>query len=77
MYGSAPPKKPPPKKPPMKKPPQAKQGKRKELTQRQKDALKRHAEHHSKKHIAMMTKLMKEGKSFSESHKMTMKKIGK
>ncbi len=73
MYGSSPAKKPPSKR----KPPQAKQGKRKELTQRQMDALKRHSEHHTKKHIAMMTKLMKEGKSFSESHKMTMKKLGK
>jgi len=47
------------------------------LTQRQKDTMKRHSKHHTKKHMAMMTKLMKEGKTFGESHKITMKAIGK
>lgn len=47
------------------------------LTQRQKDTMKRHSKHHTKKHMDMMSKLMKEGKTFGESHKITMKKIGK
>tara|TARA_R100000664_G_C2656332_1_gene74611 strand:+ start:134 stop:355 length:222 start_codon:yes stop_codon:yes gene_type:complete len=57
-----------------KKPPTKKKG---ELTQRQKDTLKRHSKHHTKKHIALMTKLMKEGKTFGESHKIAIKRIGK
>ena len=46
----------------------------KELTQRQKDTLKKHSKHHSAKHMAMMKKAMKNGKTFSESHKMAQKK---
>tara|TARA_R100001509_G_C4708167_1_gene162384 strand:- start:259 stop:465 length:207 start_codon:yes stop_codon:yes gene_type:complete len=51
--------------------------KSKDLTKRQEDALKRHSEHHSKKHISEMRRLMKGGKTFTESHKIAMKKIGK
>lgn len=47
------------------------------LTQRQKDTLKRHSVHHTKKHMEMMKKLMKDGKTFGEAHKMAMKKVGK
>ena len=50
---------------------------RSQLTQRQKDSLKRHSKHHTKKHIAEMTKMMKAGKTFGESHKIAMKKVGK
>ena len=60
---------------PIKKPKQTK--KKGELTQRQKDTLKRHSKHHTKKHIAEMTKLMKQGKTFGESHKIAQKKVGK
>ena len=49
----------------------------KALTQRQKTALEKHRKHHTKKHMTMMIKLMQQGKSFSESHTMTMKKVGK
>mgnify|MGYP001368138682 CR=1 FL=1 len=54
-------------------------GSRKEgkLTQRQKDTMKRHSKHHTKKHMDSMTKLMKEGKTFGEAHKIAMKKVGK
>ena len=52
-------------------------GKRSTLTKRQEDTLTRHSEHHTKKHMTMMRKLMKEGKTFKEAHNMTMKKIGK
>ena len=41
------------------------------------EKLREHAKHHSKKHIEMMKKLMKEGKTFSQAHNITMKKIGK
>tara|TARA_R100001463_G_scaffold63025_1_gene115973 strand:- start:285 stop:494 length:210 start_codon:yes stop_codon:yes gene_type:complete len=51
--------------------------KTKALTQRQKDTLKRHSVHHTKKHMTMMRKLMKSGKTFTQSHKMAMKKVGK
>ena len=47
------------------------------LTDRQKKALANHSKHHTKKHMDMMKKLMREGKTFTESHKITMKKIGK
>jgi len=50
---------------------------KKALTDRQKTALKRHAKHHSKKHIAMMRKDMKAGKSFGASHKKAQKKVGR
>ena len=54
-------------------------GDKKTLTKRQMDALARHKKDHghSKAHMDMMKKLMMEGKSFSEAHKMTMKKLGK
>tara|TARA_Y100001937_G_C7098010_1_gene321087 strand:+ start:41 stop:238 length:198 start_codon:yes stop_codon:yes gene_type:complete len=52
---------------------------RKSLTKRQEDALKRHKEKgtHTTAHIAMMRKLMKQGKTFTEAHRETMKKLGK
>jgi len=49
----------------------------KKLTTRQKTAMERHAEHHTKKHMAEMRRLMKAGKTFTEAHKMAMKKVGK
>lgn len=48
----------------------------KELTQKQKDTLKKHSKNHSAKHMAMMKKAMKNGKTFSESHKIAQKKVG-
>ena len=47
------------------------------LTLRQKSALKRHNVHHTKKHMALMRKLMKHGKTFRHAHKTAMKKVGK
>lgn len=49
----------------------------KKLTLRQMDALKRHSVHHTTKHMTEMRKLMKGGKTFSESHKIAMRKVGK
>jgi hypothetical protein len=47
------------------------------LTDRQKSTLKSHSVHHTKKHMDMMKKLMRNGKTFSVAHKQAMKKIGK
>ena len=47
------------------------------MNERQRKALAKHSVHHTKKHMDMMKKLMKDGKTFTESHKITMKKIGK
>ena len=47
------------------------------LTEAQKNKLKQHKEHHTQKHMTMMRKLMREGKSFTKAHNETMKKIGK
>mgnify|MGYP003110808328 FL=1 len=47
------------------------------LTARQKEMLKKHSAHHTKKHISEMKKDMKKGKSFTEAHKLAMKKVGK
>ena len=47
------------------------------LTDRQIETLEKHKEHHTKKHMDMMIKLMKEGKTFTEAHKIGMDKVGK
>tara|TARA_B100000925_G_C21842385_1_gene402109 strand:- start:337 stop:513 length:177 start_codon:yes stop_codon:yes gene_type:complete len=49
----------------------------KDLTKRQVTALKRHAKHHTKKHIKSMVDMMKKGVTFTASHKKAMKKVGK
>jgi DsbC/DsbD-like thiol-disulfide interchange protein len=50
---------------------------RKELTKGQKQLMKEHREHHTKKHMTMMTALMKAGKCFQTAHEITMKKVGR
>ena len=47
------------------------------LTKRQIDSLNKHKKHHTKKHMDLMKKLMKDGKSFKEAHNIAMKKVGK
>jgi len=47
------------------------------LTVRQKKALARHKEHHTAKHMTEMRKLMRDGKTFTQSHKSAMKKVGR
>jgi hypothetical protein len=47
------------------------------LTVRQKKALARHKEHHTAKHMTEMRKLMRDGKTFTQSHNSAMKKVGK
>ena len=46
------------------------------LKSRQKTALKTHSKHHTTKHIREMKKLMLAGKTFSQSHRIVMKKVG-
>lgn len=41
------------------------------------DKLQEASEHHSRKHMAMMRKLMKEGMSFSAAHRRATTKVGK
>jgi len=45
------------------------------LTKRQQ--MKKHSEHHSKSHMAMMRRLMNKGVSFSSAHKKAQKEVGK
>ena len=49
----------------------------KALTPYQKDKLKKHKVHHTKKHIDAMTKDMKKGMSFSKAHRKAMKNVGR
>jgi hypothetical protein len=49
----------------------------KPLTKRQMDTLKRHSKHHTAKHMSEMKRLMRSGKTFTEAHKIAMKKAGK
>jgi len=47
------------------------------LTLNQIKTLNKHSEHHSKKHIDMMKKLMREGSSFKAAHNKAQKQVGK
>jgi len=47
------------------------------LNKRQEGAMKRHSKHHTAKHLKEMVSLMKKGKTFTDSHKIAMKKVGK
>jgi hypothetical protein len=49
----------------------------KALTPAQKERLKKHSVHHTKKHMEQMKTDMKKGMSFTEAHKKAMKKVGK
>tara|TARA_R100001463_G_scaffold135809_1_gene199723 strand:+ start:1151 stop:1315 length:165 start_codon:yes stop_codon:yes gene_type:complete len=51
--------------------------KQKQLTNRQKETLKKHSVHHTAKHMSEMRKMMKNGKTFTAAHKAAMKKVGK
>mgnify|MGYP003301525149 CR=1 FL=1 len=50
---------------------------KKALTDRQKAALKPHAKHHTAKHMTAMRKAMRKGKTFTQAHKLAMKKVGR
>jgi len=50
---------------------------RKTLSVRQKDLMKTHSKHHSKKHLDFMKKKMLEGFCFEQSHELAKKNIDK
>ena len=47
------------------------------LNKRQKTAMRRHKAHHTSKHLKAMVTSMKKGKTFTQSHKVAMKKVGR
>ena len=51
--------------------------KQRKLTKRQTDTLARHKKHHTAKHMAEMRKSMRAGKTFTEAHRVAMRKVGK
>ena len=68
-------------KPPnLKKKPKAQKPKKKGskgITDKEADKLQEHSDHHSRKHMAEMKKLMRNGMSFTMAHKRAMSKVGK
>ena len=47
------------------------------LNKRQKSAMRRHKNHHTAKHLKVMVRAMKKGSTFTRSHKIAMKKVGR
>ena len=47
------------------------------ITKRQQSTLLKHSKHHTKKHMVLMRKLMKQGRSFTQAHKTAQKEVGK
>lgn len=47
------------------------------LNTRQKKTMRKHARHHSMKHMRAMASAMKKGRTFSQAHKSAMRKVGK
>ena len=54
-----------------------KKKKLKKLTKRQIATLRRHRSHHTKKHMQVMVRAMKEGKTFTQAHKLAQRKGGR
>jgi hypothetical protein len=46
------------------------------MNQKEKNTLKKHSEHHSKKHMNEMKTAMNKGTSFDKAHKVAVKKVG-
>ena len=46
------------------------------LTDRQKETMKKHSVHHTKKHMSAMRSAMKKGKSFTKAHAQAKRKVG-
>ncbi len=46
------------------------------LDKQQQNAMKKHAEHHTIKHLKVMVGAMNKGSTFGESHKLATKKVG-
>ena len=51
--------------------------KKKALTRRQENAMKRHSKHHTTKHMAFMKRRMLMGDTFRAAHKKAQEKVGK
>ena len=47
------------------------------LTKRQQDTMKKHSQHHTKKHMQYMLNSMNRGATFTKAHKNAQKKVGK
>ena len=47
------------------------------LTKQQTETLRKHATHHSKKHMTAMDRDIKKGKSFAEAHRIAKRRVGK
>ena len=47
------------------------------LTKRQQETMKKHAKHHSKKHMQYMKNSMLRGATFTQAHKRAQKAVGK
>lgn len=47
------------------------------LNKRQQAAMGKHSKHHTAKHIKSMVASIKKGKTFTQSHKIAMKKVGR
>jgi hypothetical protein len=47
------------------------------LTKRQVSAMRRHSKHHTAKHLKSMVRAMKKGKTFTQSHTIAQKKVGR
>ena len=47
------------------------------LTKRQQQSMKKHSQHHTKKHMQFMYNSMRRGASFSKAHVNAQKKVGK
>jgi len=51
--------------------------KKKALTKRQENAMKRHSKHHTTKHMTFMKRRMLMGDTFRTAHKKAQQKVGK
>ena len=49
----------------------------KDLTPRQKKTMRRHAVHHSLKHMRSMARSLKNGSTFASAHNKAMRSVGK
>lgn len=47
------------------------------LTKRQQTAMARHSRHHTRKHLRAMVTAMRKGRTFTQSHRIAQKKVGK
>ena len=47
------------------------------LNKRQISAMRRHSRHHSRKHLRAMVTAMRKGSTFTNSHRIAMRKVGK